>query len=150
MYDLLADIEHQKFYKIFDKNLDGIKRLMTEVKVPCISNKSKLIFKNVKNTKYIQHKVYLQHHLSNLEVFQVDFEDGTPFWHLTIWALKSVLQNQNQILYKASYLVFSMQKQRKIVQDKTDSKIWLRYKKQIRHQAKAWLMYYMQKHDNIV
>ena len=51
---------------------------MTEVKVSCISNKSKLIFKNVKNTKYIQHKVYLQHHLSNLEVFQVDFEDGTP------------------------------------------------------------------------
>ena len=29
----------------------------------------------------------------------------------------------------ASYLVFSMQKQRKIVQDKIESKIWLKYKK---------------------
>ena len=29
----------------------------------------------------------------------------------------------------ASYLVFSMQKQRKIVQNKIESKIWIKYKK---------------------
>ena len=47
----------------------------------------------------------------------------------------------------ASYLVFSMQKQRKIVQDKIESKIWLKYKKK-RNQKKTWLTYYIQKHDN--
>ena len=45
---------------------------MRELKVPSISNE----FKTKK--LIIQHKKYLQNHISNLEVFQVDFDDGTP------------------------------------------------------------------------
>ena len=53
----------------------------------------------------------------------------TGFQHLIICALKGLPQNQKQILYMANYLVFSMQKQNKIVQDKIENKIWLKYKK---------------------
>ena len=53
----------------------------------------------------------------------------TDFRHLIIGAHKSLPQNQKQILYMASYLVFSMQKKNKIVQFKIEGKIWLKYKK---------------------
>ena len=47
----------------------------------------------------------------------------TDFRHLIIGAHKSLPQNQKQILYMASYLVFSMQKKNKIVQFKIEGKI---------------------------